>query len=170
MADDADSPGPITSLESSTQGQLLNRICEAIIDLALPGIDGNVWIRDPPTIAGIETPCVILNPYTPSHSPADGTTSQADVTFRVMAGVVKAVGGVVNQSLGERLQWYDTLFKAFAKRSDLRFTDDVAAAGWKWLYSNVEPGDPRIYEAWQIGYDAEFLSISNYVRAPAYSD
>lgn len=166
MADDADSPGPIDSLETSAQGQCLNEIADAIIDLALDGIDGNVWIRDPPTLAGIALPCVVLTPYAPSHSPADGSASQPDFTFRVMAAVVKASGRKVNFTLGERLAWYDALIRRFAKRG-ATFNLDGDVADVQLLYTTVEPGDPRIIAAWEVSFDAIWMSIGCYVRYPS---
>ncbi|MBA3483132.1 MAG: hypothetical protein H0T51_15095 [Pirellulales bacterium] len=166
MADDADSPGPIASLETSAHGQILNEIADATIDLALTGIDGNVWIRDPPTIEGITLPCVILSPYTPSHSPADGAATQADFVWRTMAAVVKASGRKVNYTLAERLAWYDALIRRFAKRG-ATFNLDGVAADVQLLYVTIEPGDPRIIAAWELSFDAIWLSIACHVRYPS---
>lgn len=166
MADNADSPGPIAALETSVQGQLLNESAAAIIDLDLTGIDGNVWIRDPPTIAGITLPCVLLSPYSPSHSPADGSATQADFTFRIMAAVVKASGRKVNYTIAERLEWYDALIRRFAKRG-ATFNLDGAVADVQLLYCTVEPGDPRIIAAWELNWDAIWLSLGFYVRYPS---
>lgn len=169
-----DNPGPWDELETSPWGQCLNRSCERIIDANLPGIGGNVWIRDPPTIklAGdrnIPFPAAILSPFSPSHSPADGTLTAPDIYLRAMLGIITTDARTVGVSLASRLLWYHQAFKLFAKGPSTFDLVEPGADGCDLLYTNVEPGDPRIIEAWQLTYEAEWLAISYRVRYPQFS-
>lgn len=159
------SPGPIAALETSPWGQLLNRIASVIIAADLVDIEGNVWILDPPVLLpNTPKPVIVLTPFTPSHSPDAGTATQADISLRVMASIVKGGNKVTNATLADRLFWYSTFFQLFAKRS-ARLSID--AMGWKCLSTTVEPGDPRVVEAWQANFDAEFLAINCNCRVPS---
>lgn len=158
-------PGPIASLETSPWGQCLNRIATILIAENFTDIEGNVWILDPPDISRIPTPAIILTPYTPTHSADAGTATQADITLRVMASIIKGGNRVVNATLEDRLFWYCQLFQAFAKRSAKLPTVD--AMGWRCLATTVEPGDPRVVEAWQVNIDGEILSIGCHMRVPS---
>lgn len=157
-------PGPVAALESSPWGQCLNRIASILIAADFIGIEGNVWILDPPELGRIPLPAIVLTPFTPSHSPENGPMSQADITLRVMASIVKGGNRVTNATLEDRLFWYCTFFPLFAKRSARL---NVDAMGWTCLATNVEPGDPRVVEAWQVNFDAEFLAISCEMRVPS---
>ena len=163
----ADTPNPRADLEGSPWGQILNRCCELIILADLPEIAGNVWIRDPPSIDGIPLPCVIMSPFTPSHSPDDGTQSNPDLTYRVMVGIVKAGNQVVNSTLAIRLEWFHTLFKLFAKQPTRLEFAEPGADGVQMLFSTVEPGDPSVAEAMRANYNAEWLALGFRVRYPS---
>lgn len=164
MTDFAASPGPIAALETSPWGQLLNRCASRIIAADFVGIEGNVWILDPPTITGIPKPAIILSPFTPSHSPDWGTVTQPDISLRIMAAIVKGGQSVVNETLADRLDWYCQFFELFAKHSARLAID---ALDWTCLYTTCEPGDPRVVEAWQAQIDAEWLAINCYCRVPS---
>lgn len=158
------SPGPLASLEGSPWGQCGNRIASIIIAADFADIAGNVWILDPPDIGRIPKPCIVLTPFTPSHSPDNGTATQADISLRWMAAIVKGGNAVVNATLANRLDWYCQFFQLFAKRSNRLAID---AMGWKCLTTTVEPGDPRVVEAWQVNFDAEWLAINCNCRVPS---
>lgn len=158
------SPGPIAALETSPGGQLLNRAASIIIAADLLDIEGNVWILDPPYVTPIPKPGIVLTPFTPSHSPQDGTATQADINLRIMATIFKGGNQVVNATLADRLLWYATFFQLFAKRSNRLQID---ALGWKCLATTVEPGDPRDVEAWGTNLDALLLAINCHCRVPS---
>lgn len=157
-------PGPIAALESSPWGQCLNRIASVLITANFVDIEGNVWILDPPDASRIPKPAIILTPFTPSHSPDWGTATEADISLRVMASILKGGNQIVNATLEDRLFWYCELFDLFAKRS-ARLSID--AMGWKCLYTTVEPGDPQVVESWRVNLDAELLAINCYCRVPS---
>lgn len=165
----ADEPGPITELGSgsyeSALGQCLNGVCETIIDLDLPGIEGNVWIRDPPTLKGIPLPAIILSPASPSYSAADGAHAKPDVHHRIMVGIVNdGSRGVSTASLPLRLYLWEQCLLLFAKVARPWSVDTPSGAAL--LSTNIEPGDPRITEAWQEMKDAEYLAVVCRVRYP----
>lgn len=167
----ADEPGPILDLQTGTYaspwGQCLNGICETLIDLDLPEIEGNVWIRDPPTIEGIPLPCILISPFTPSHSPQDGTVTAPDLVYRAMIAVVKAGARTVNVTLPERLYWYHRVFKAFAKQSNPFVLETPGRDGVQLLYATIEPGDPSVVEAWEVSFDAIWLAVACHCRYPS---
>lgn len=158
------SPGPLAELEDSPWGQCGNRIASILIAASLPDIAGNVWILDPPDASRIPRPAIILTPFTPSHSPDAGTATQADISLRWMAAILKGGNQIVNATLVDRLFWYCTFFQLFAKRSNRLAID---AMGWKCLSTTVEPGDPGVIEAWKVNFDALFLAINCNCRVPS---
>lgn len=162
----SDTPGPIADFETSPEGQLLNDTVNALIDLDLPGIEGNVWLRTPPTLKGINVlPAVVVSSLTALHQPADGTLTAPDVTFRQAVAFIYPGEREVNEYLPERLYVQHQLLLQFAKNATAitaSLVDGVA-----YLHSGLDIGDPRLIEKWRENLNAGFVFIYHRVRYPS---
>lgn len=162
----SDTPGPIAAFETSPEGQLLNDTVNAIIDLNLPGIEGNVWLRTPPTLKGINTlPAILVSSVTGSHQVSDGTLTSPDFFFRQAVAFVYPGEREVNEYLAERLFVQHQLLMQFAKNADA--IDGSMVDGVHYLYTNAEMGDPRLLEKWRESLNAGWLFIAHKVRYPS---
>jgi hypothetical protein len=169
---DGDLPGEWDSLETSPQGQCLNRVCSQIIDLDLSDIGANVWIRDFPTLddgthALIEAPAIVLSPFTPTHDPAAGTVSAPDLNANVMLGIYTGGLRASAASLPNRLYWWHKLFTAMSKNGCPWGVDSALVDGVQCIATNIQPGDLRVIEAWRLlGTDAAWMSVTCWLRYP----
>ena len=162
----SDTPGPVTAYNTSPAGQLLNAVVEAIIDLDLPDIGGNVWVRTPPTLKGINTlPAIVVSIFPGAHTPTDGTLTAPDVFIRHAIAFVYAGEREVNEATPEMLYVEHALMLWFAKNADA--VSVTLVDGVHYLYTNVSLGDPRIIEKWRETINAGFLFVEHRIRYPS---
>lgn len=162
----SDSPGPMAAFETSPEGQLLNDTVEALIDMDLPDIGGNVWIRNPPVLKGINVlPAILVSAVTGSHLITDGTLTSPDFFFRQAIAFVYAGERDVNEYLPERLYVQHRLMLHFAKNATAINGSLVDGCGY--LYSGLEMGDPRLLEEWRKNLNAGWIFPIHKVRYPS---
>jgi hypothetical protein len=162
----SDVPGPIAAFDTSPEGQLLNATVNAVIDLDLPAIEGNVWLRTPPTLKGIsQLPVVLVSAITGSHLIQDGTLTSPDFVFRQALAFVYPGERESNEYLPDRLLVQHQLLLQFAKNADA--ISATLVDGVQYLYSGVEMGDPRLLEKWRENLNAGFIFIYHRVRYPS---
>ncbi len=162
----SDTPGPVAAYDTSPAGQLLNATVNAIIDLALPGIAGNVWVRTPPSLKGINTlPAIVVSVFPGAHTPTDGTLTAPDVTYRNAIAFVYAGERDVNEATPEMLYVEHQLILWFAKNADA--IAETLVDGVHLLRTDVSLGDPRIIERWRETINAGFLFVDHLTRYPS---
>lgn len=162
----SDTPGEVAAYNTSPEGQLLNATVNAIIDLALPDVGGNVWLRDQPTLKGINTfPAIIVSRFPGSHIQSDGTLTAPDVTFRQSVAIVYQGERKVDEFSPEQAYIQHQLILAFAKNADAVSASLVD--GCSLLWSGIDLGDPRIIALWKENLDASWIFLAHKVRYPS---
>lgn len=162
----SDTAGAQAAYNTSPEGQLLNATIEAIIDLDLPGILGNVWLRPVPTPKGITTrPVVLVSPLQAAHVASDGTISAPDVLFQQAVAFIYDGERIVDGNAAERLYVQHALTAHFAKNAHAVTASLVD--GCHLLWTGVTMGDPRMIERWRENIDAGWIFIAHKVRYPS---
>lgn len=162
----SDTPGEVTAYNTSPEGQLLNASVNAIIDLALPDILGNVWLRAQATLKGINTlPAVVVSPFPSSHIQSEGTLTAPDVTFRQAVMIVFQGERIVSEYAPEQAYIQHQLILHFAKNADAISASLVD--GCHLLWSGIDLGDPRVISLWKENLDASWIFLAHKVRYPS---
>jgi hypothetical protein len=162
----SDTAGAQAAYNLSPEGQLLNATINAIIDLDLPDIEGNVWLRPVPTPKGINTrPVVLVTPLPASHVASEGTITAPDLLFQQAVAFVYDGNRSVDSNAAARLYVQHALTMHFAKNASAVSASLVD--GCHLLWSGVTMGDPRMIERWRENIDAGWIFIAHKVRYPS---
>ena len=150
----------VTSSTEAILSQILDAVRSRIQSISLSGIvNASVVVkklelrriyRRPD---GVALPCVLITPYRPTFSAADGVTSFDDVKYGVQVTMISADNQepTIEADMDRQILWYEKIAKAFRNQL-LSGVSEVFTA-------TVEPSDVVIPPAWRANLLASAMTL-----------
>ena len=140
----------VTSSTDAILSQILDAVRSRIQAISLSGIvNASVVVkklelrriyRQPD---GVALPCVLITPYRPTFSAADGVTSFDDVKYGVQVTMISADNQepTIEADMDRQILWYEKIAKAFRNQA--------LSGVFEAFTATVEPSDVVIPTAWR---------------------